>query len=80
MTPFKPVFDPHAPSHTMIMGSMNQPRGIDFVRENGGRLLFNLGDRNEVFKAVTSLHDVHPFAHVVAGANNSGRISVWRKP
>ena len=37
-----------------------------------------LNDRDNVFHAVTSLHDVHPYAHVIAGANNSGRLSIWR--
>jgi len=76
LTPFKPIFDPHAASPTAIVGSMGRPRAVDVVSASGKVAALNDGDG--VFHAVTSLHAVHPFVHAIAGANNSGRVSIWR--
>ena len=78
LTPFKPTMDPHAPFAAVIMGSMGRPRCVDVLRAKAPNTLIKLNDRDNVFHAVTSLHDVHPYAHVIAGANNSGRLSIWR--
>ena len=51
---------------------------VDVLRAKAPNTLIKLNDRDNVFHAVTSLHDVHPYAHVIAGANNSGRLSIWR--
>ncbi|KAJ1447085.1 WD40-repeat-containing domain protein [Pelagophyceae sp. CCMP2097] len=90
LTPLKPVFDPHSPAPALIVGSMTEPRRIDIVRfpasaKRGVKPAalsasdhFSLGDGGDVFRTITSLHDVHPTMHVIAGTNNSGRVSLWR--
>lgn len=92
LTPFKPLFDPHAPEPVVVLGSMQQPRRIDLIRAPPSArrgidaannklatcLVHQLHDNGDVFRAVTSIHDVHPTHHVIAGINNSSRISVWR--
>ena len=60
------------------MGSMTKPRCVDFLRPSGGSYLIRLHDNMTHMRAVTSLHAVHPLVHIVAGANNSGRLSIWR--
>ncbi|KAH8061379.1 hypothetical protein JL722_3994 [Aureococcus anophagefferens] len=79
LTPFKPVFDVHAPSPVLVVGSMAKPRAIDVVQAAAPHYLIKLNDGMGVFHAVTSIHAVHPFVHAIAGANNSGRVSLWRK-
>lgn len=79
LTPFKPCMDPHAPYASVVMGSMGRPRCVDVLRATAPHTLIKLNDRDDVFHSVTSLHDVHPYAHVIAGANNSGRLSIWRQ-
>ena len=78
LTPFKPCFDPHSPKDdpAALVGSMQHPRAIDVLTKRN-RLL-SLADGEVNFRTVTSLHDVHPTRHVIAGCNNSGRLFVWR--
>ena len=78
LTPFKPIFDPHAPHDVIVVGSMAKPRAIDLVQAKAPHYLIKLNDKMTVFHAVTSIHAVHPAHHIIAGANNSGRVSLWR--
>ena len=77
LTAFKPVFDVHAPSEVVVMGSMSKPRQVDFLQPSG-RALIHLNDGGNLMASVTSLHAVHPLVHIIAGANNSGRLMIWR--
>lgn len=76
LTPFKPVFDVHAPYDVVVMGAMKHPRCVDLLKSSGP--LIHLNDKETYFTAVTSIHAVHPLVHIIAGANNSGRLSLWR--
>lgn len=95
LTPFKPTFDPHAPTPVVVLGSMESPRRIDLISATPDPAVVKLGDTHtnklknclvnqlhdngDVFRAVTSINDVHPVHHVIAGINNSSRVSIWRR-
>ena len=93
LTPFKPVFDPHAPRPTVVLGSLDRPRRVDLIAASTSSietpqhsplpltscLVHTLHDDDQNMHAVTSLHDVHPRRHLIAGLNNSGRVCLWRQ-
>lgn len=89
LTPFEVCFDPHAPTPTVIVGSMQRPRAIDLIAAspNMNRSASHslalcrvraLHDDDNVFHSVTSIHHVHATHHIIAGINNSGRVLLWR--
>ena len=78
LTNFRATWDPKN-DNTFVIGSMKQPRGVDFF--TGGttpRKWTNVRMTGEFFTTVSSLNAFHPVLDVVAGGNSSGKVSIWR--
>jgi hypothetical protein len=66
--------------YSFVIGSMKQPRGVDFYTHTsgGGGKWENVRQTHENFTTVSSLNCFHPSMDVVAGGNSSGKVSIWR--
>eukprot|EP01041_Mallomonas_annulata_P000431 gene431-771_t len=78
LSTFRPVFDPKQ-AHTFIIGSMEQPRKIEFFSVNkigiAAATLKRIAAINrEQMRSVCSRNAIHPSLNVIAGGNSSGRV------
>ena len=77
LTNFRATWDPKS-DNTFVIGSMKQPRGVDFYTGAGDGKWSNVRQTNDNFTTVSSLNCFHPSLDVVAGGNSSGKVSIWR--
>lgn len=76
LTNFRAVWDPKNESY-FVVGSMARPRQVEVFSVTSTHPLLCL--RSEWLTSVCSINAVHPHAHVLAGANSSGRVHVWNQ-
>lgn len=80
LSTFRPVFDPKNCS-TFALGSMVQPRRVDlFVISKVDGSVSTIGNQlsSPNLNSVCSRNSFHPFEHIVATGNSSGRVHVFR--
>jgi len=75
LTSFQAVFDASS-DDAFVIGSMEQPRGVDLFSARGGGRLGRLN--SEAFACVCSLYAWHPTRRMFAGGNSSGKVYLWR--
>jgi hypothetical protein len=69
------AFDP-AGDDAFVIGSMEQPRGVDLFSARGGSKIARLS--SPAFACVCSLYAWHPSRRMFAGGNSSGKVYLWR--
>jgi len=75
LTPFKAVWHPQR-EDVFVVGSMEQPRRIELFGAPSGRLLHTF--KGEWLNSVCSINAFHPTVPILAGANSSGRVHIFR--
>ena len=83
LSTFRPIWDPKSP-HSFLLGSMGKPRCLelfDIMENQTGSTskwytLYNF--KGESLASVVSRNAVHPTLDIIAAANSSGRIHVFR--
>mmetsp|Transcript_20354 Transcript_20354/g.26409 ORF Transcript_20354/g.26409 Transcript_20354/m.26409 type:complete len:484 (+) Transcript_20354:141-1592(+) len=64
----------HVQPESFVIGSMDQPRGIEVFSASGTRIMRM---RTDPVASVQSLNKFHPNRNVIVSANSSGRVHVW---
>ena len=84
LSTFRPTWDAKSP-HSFILGSMVKPRCVevfDITRSNSGSAAGAISSplilRSDFLASVVSRNAAHPTRDIIACANSSGRVHIFR--
>ena len=77
VTKFTTTWDPKAPEGHFVIGSKLQPRCIEIYSVNQKKPLYRL-EQHDLFQSIHSANAFHPTLNMIASANSSGRVCLWK--
>jgi WD40 repeat protein len=83
LSTFRPQWDPKSP-HSFILGSMTKPRCVEIfdINTSGNSAAAHISSpyvlRSDALASVVSRNAVHPTMDIIACANSSGRVHIFR--